>query len=234
MRAPLVASVAAHAFVAALILYRGAPRPEPRDEGEVEIDREAPAAPPPIFADAVDPVTSLPAQSPASDPESRSAGRALSPGPPQQPLPPEHEGIGHAPIGYDAPDLLEQIQRQTASWSRYLVPPVRSGAPSTWAPHDEFLEGHVPRSYIERAVTAQMHPILLCHGAGGPNTLSLDGDVRVAFTIDAHGKVIEAHDAGGSFADAAVRRCVIDAFLKLTFPWPPNGKPQTVTHTVFL
>jgi hypothetical protein len=62
------------------------------------------------------------------------------------------------------------------------------GAPAAWAPHDEFLEGHVPRAFIERAVAAQMHPIFLCHGAGGPRSLSIGGDVRVSLSIDARGK----------------------------------------------
>ena len=145
---------------------------------------------------------------------------------------PDSNGIGHAPIGYDAPDLLEQIHRQVDSWSPYLVPPVHQKVASSWAPDDEFLHGRVPRSYIDRAVTAQKHPLSLCQGAGGPGGLSLNGDVRVAFTIDAHGRVTEAHDAGGSFPDAAVHRCVVDAFRKFTFPWPPNGKPESTSFSV--
>jgi TonB family protein len=236
MRAPLVLSVAAHALVAVAVLSRGASRPDLRARVEVDIERETDVAVLSTLVDVEEHATSPHGPSRTPEQDSPRLEQRVSPASERATAPAEgaHGGIGYAPIGYDSPQLLEQIQHQIASWSPYLVAPVRKGAPAAWAPHDEFLEGHVPRAFIERAVAAQMHTILLCHGAGGRGSLSLAGDVRVSFTIDPQGKVTDAHDAGGSFADAAVHRCVVDAFRKLTFPWPPNGKPQTVTHDVFM
>jgi hypothetical protein len=217
MRLPLASSALVHALVIATFLQRRTPHPTTGGaEFDVDLeDRNLAGAP----TNLVEPIEATP-----NPPEDGDAARVA-------PDEPRRGGEGHAPIGHNAPDLLEQIQEQIGSWDGYLVPPVHTSATNKWAP-DEFLSGRVPRSYIERAVNAQKHAILLCHGAGGPSSLRLSGDVRVAFVIDGRGQVTRAQDAGGSFADAAVRRCIADAFRKLSFAWPPNGVPQTLTYTI--
>jgi len=223
MRLALAASALVHTLVVAAFLPRGAPHSTTRLANvAIELEDRGPQGAP----------TKLDEEE-ESDEATPSTERLAPPADTTRVVPhrEQHGGIGYAPIGHDAPDLLEEIQRQTASWDRYLVPPVHTSATNTWAP-DEFLSGRVPRSYIDRAVSAQMHAILLCHGAGGPESLRLGGEVRVVFVIDGHGHVTEAHDAGGTFADAAVRRCIADAFRKLTFPWPPSGASQSVTYVI--
>jgi hypothetical protein len=217
MRLPLASSALVHALFVAALLSRGTTHPtaKPADVA-IEVDNRGCASAP---AKLVEPDEATAPEEPTADVARVAQAK------------PQHGGIGYAPIGLDAPDLLEQIQAQIASWDGYYVAPVHTSATNKWAP-DEFLSGRVPRSSIERAVSAQMHVILLCHGAGGPSSLRLGGDVRVVFVIDGHGHVSEAHEAGGTFADAAVRRCIADAFRGLTFPWPSNGAPQTVTYVV--
>jgi hypothetical protein len=114
------------------------------------------------------------------------------------------------------------------SCRRSVTPPRAGGRP------DDFLAGRLPRSLIERVVNASYNRIRMCHGAGLPSSRDLSGEVIVAFVISPRGAVVEAHDAGGQFDDQAVRRCVVAAFSKLSFPPPRNGEAQQVSYPVAL
>lgn len=138
------------------------------------------------------------------------------------------------PIGRDAPDLLEQIQRQIASWGPRQI--VRNGirpASSDWKGND-LLRGRLPPKLIAGVVRWNLERFRACDRAAAPTTHGIVGDVRVAFVIAPDGAVVDAREVGGTFPDAAVRRCVVAAFARLTFPRPPSGKPQPVTYAIVL
>ncbi|HEY2509914.1 MAG TPA: AgmX/PglI C-terminal domain-containing protein, partial [Polyangiaceae bacterium] len=67
----------------------------------------------------------------------------------------------------------------------------------------------IPDETIGRLVRTNRGRFESCHNAGRIRNPNLAGSVNVAFTIDAGGRVTEAHDAGGELDDEAVRACVV-------------------------
>jgi hypothetical protein len=219
-------SLVAHGLAIGLVLQRTPSRPpQPVAERSAsEVDLEAPR------------VEEEPATAPSPDGEQPTAAtsppRPASHGPEESPKP--TGGIGYVPIGRDAPDLLEQIQRQIASWGPQQI--VRNGirpASGDWRGND-FLKGQLPPKLIAGVVRWNLERFRVCDRAAVATTHGIVGDVRVAFVITPDGAVVDARDAGGTFPDAAVRRCVVAAFARLTFPRPPNGKSQPVTYAIEL
>jgi hypothetical protein len=152
-------------------------------------------------------------------------------------LPGDAVAPGWGPIGFDAPNLLEMIQRQVASWDpkavtgKYFISHHAGGTSSgpSQLPWDR-----VPQSVIASVVGANMGRFHVCHSVGLPSSVDVGGEVRVSFVITPEGTVSEAHDLGGTFPDEAVRQCVVRAFLNLSFTAPPKGTPQTATYSVAL
>jgi hypothetical protein len=140
-------------------------------------------------------------------------------------------GIGQAPIGVDAPDMLEMIQRQIASWDPHLVKDTRQRGSATG---EDLPDPAAAVAAIDGVVHAQMRRFRTCHGVGLPGSIGVGGDVRVRLLIKEGGSVLGVRPAGGSFPDEAVRRCVLRAFMQLQFPPPPGGAAETVTYTVSL
>lgn len=219
-------SLIAHGLVICLALQRTPSRPPQtvpeRNTSEVDLETprvdEEPATTP---SPASEHLTAVPSPPPP-------AGRGAD----ESPKP--TGGIGYVPIGRDAPDLLEQIQRQIASWGpREIVRNGRLPAPSRWKGND-FLRGGLRPTLIAGVVRWNLERFRACDQAPVATTHGIVGDLRVAFVIDPDGAVVHARDAGGTFPDAAVRRCVVAAFGRLTFPRPPSGKPQPVTYTMAL
>jgi hypothetical protein len=219
-------SLIAHGLAICFVLQRTPSRPPQTvaERSASEVDLEAPR------------VDEEPAAAPSPDSEHPTA--AASPPPPASHRPEESPkptgGIGYVPIGRDAPDLLEQIQRQIASWGPQQI--IRNGirpASSDWKRND-FLEGRLPPKLIAGVVRWNRERFRACDRAAVATTHGIVGDVRVAFVIAPDGAVVDARDAGGTFPDAAVRRCVVAAFARLTFPRPPSGKPQPVAYAMEL
>ena len=140
-------------------------------------------------------------------------------------------GIGRVPIGEDAPDMLEGIHRQIASWGPHLVTDTRPRAP---AAGEDVPDPAAAVAAIDGVVQAHMQRFRTCHGAGLFGSIAVGGDVRVRLLIAPHGSVVDVRAAGGAFPDEAVRRCVLRAFTRLKFPPPPGGAAETVTYTVSL
>jgi hypothetical protein len=219
-------SLVAHGLAICFVLQRTPsrpPQPVPERSGS-EVDLEAPR------------VEEEPAVAPSPESEHPMAVRAPLPaashGPDESPQP--RGGIGYVPIGRDAPDLLEQIQRQIESWGPQQI--IRNGirpASSDWKGND-FLKGRLPPTLIAGVVRWNLEPFRACARTAVGTTHGIVGNVRVAFVIAPDGAVVDARDAGGTFPDAVVRRCVVAAFARLTFPRPPSGRPQPVTYAMEL
>jgi hypothetical protein len=158
-----------------------------------------------------------------------------APGTPQAPekVPPTLADPGKVPIGHDAPDMLEQIQRQIASWGPAPLPNHgRASVVASWTPND-FLRGRLSARLIAGVVRFHNARFRECYAAS-PSSYGQTGEVRVAFVVSPQGQVVGAHDAGGSFPNDAVRACVVAAMAKIPFPAPPSGTPQSVTYAVAL
>jgi hypothetical protein len=218
-------SLVAHGLAIGLVLQRTPSHPPQTvaERSASELNLEAPR------------VDEEPAAAPNPDGEHPTMGAAPPPShghPEESPKP--TGGIGYVPIGRDAPDLLEQIQRQIASWGPQKI--VRDGIrPASWDwKGNDFLKGQLPPKLIAGVVRWNLERFRACDRTAIATTHGIVGDVRVAFVIAPDGAVVDARDAGGTFPDAAVRRCVIAALARLTFPRPPSGKPQPVTYAIEL
>jgi hypothetical protein len=92
----------------------------------------------------------------------------------------------------------------------------------------------IPAAVITSVIQANADRFHVCHGAGLPQSATISGQVVVTFVIEADGHVSGPRDAGGTFPDDAVRRCVVRAVGQLSFPKPPTGSAQQVTVPVIL
>ncbi len=225
--APAVFSVLVHGLGVGLMLARTAPRVDvvttATEAMELTGGEEVPSPP---IVDAVrgaEVEPERPREMAAAAPEVR----AHVSRPEAEPRP----GIGRVPMGEDAPDMLEGIHRQIASWDPHLVKDTR---PRASAAGEDLPDPAAAVAAIDGVVQTQMHRFRTCHGAGSFDSIAVGGDVRVRLLITPHGSVLDVRPAGGAFPDEAVRRCVLRAFTRLKFPPPPGGAAETVTYTVSL
>jgi TonB family protein len=252
---PFTASVVAHAAVVAALPGRDAtpvvaaeppadwveaPEPvnvEPTAPAEAEEGSEVPA--PPVAQ------TGEPAAHPPGD-----APPALVHLPPPDAIPGVHGAaqplVGKAraawwaaarkvPVGpLDSRDGYDAIRAQIAGWNPKLVTGTYiPGGPGIAHP-DEMPSQRVPAAVITSVIQANTSRFRVCHGAGLPQSATISGQVLVAFVIEPDGHVSGARDAGGTFPDDAVRRCVVRAVTRLSFPKPPSGFAQQMTIPVML
>lgn len=92
----------------------------------------------------------------------------------------------------------------------------------------------LPSSIIASVLRSSAGRFHVCHGAGLPGGAGVSGEVVVAFTIETDGRVTNARDAGGTFPDDAVRRCIVRAVTQLSFQKPPLYLAQDVTVPIAL
>jgi hypothetical protein len=123
---------------------------------------------------------------------------------------------------------------QIDGWDPKLVTGTYVPGGSRIAHPDEMPSRQVPAAVITSVIQANTNRFRVCHGAGFPNTTTISGKVLVTFVIDPDGHVSGPRDAGGTFPDDAVRRCIVHAVAHLSFPRPPYGVEQQVTVPVLL
>jgi hypothetical protein len=70
-----------------------------------------------------------------------------------------------------------------------------------------------------------------CYEEGLRRSPTLAGIVRVSFTIDRDGSVVQPSGEGSDLPDAQVVRCVVDGLGELRFP-PPNDGTVTVVYPI--
>ncbi len=128
----------------------------------------------------------------------------------------------------------EAIRAQIAGWDRRLITGTYKPGGARIAHPDEMPSERVPASVIASVVRSSAGRFHVCHGAGLPGSAGVSGEVVVTFTIETDGRVTRARDAGGTFPDDAVRRCVVRAVTQLSFQKPPLGLAQDVTIPIVL
>jgi hypothetical protein len=254
--APFAASVAAHAAVIAALPGRGAApvvsteppadwveAPEPVNmepvapaEAPREVGSEVPAPP---AAQTREPEAHAPSDAPP----------ALVNLPPPDAIPGAHAG---APLSaeeraawwaaarktcvglVDSRDCYAAIRAQIAGWNPKLVTGTYIPGGRGVVHPDEMPSRRVPTAVITSVVQANMDRFHVCHGAGLPKSATISGEVLVTFVIEPDGHVSGPRDAGGTFPDDAVRRCIVRAVAQLSFPKPPDDSAQQVTIRVTL
>jgi hypothetical protein len=113
---------------------------------------------------------------------------------------PGGSGIGHGPRrGAHAPG----------------VPSMRVGVTE--------VNGRIPREVIQRIVRQNYGRFRLCYENGLRRNPSLQGRVGVRFVIGRDGTVMNVMNGDSDLPDAAVVRCVIQAYYGLSFPAPEGG-----------
>jgi hypothetical protein len=139
------------------------------------------------------------------------------------------------PVGpLDSRDGYDAIRAQIASWNPRLLTGTYIPGGAGIAHPEAMPSGRVPAAVITRVIQASQGRFRVCHGAGLPLSATIPGQVLVAFVIEPDGHVSGARDAGGTFPDDAVRRCIVRAVMQLSFPKPPGGVEQQVTIPVVL
>jgi hypothetical protein len=208
-------------------------RHRPVVRAEVAVERHgAPSSAEPSAA-ASKPSAKSPAEPNAKSPAEPNAAMASAESSAKTPAEPSAKSRSISPpIDLLKPISIERIQQQIASWDPVLVKGPRIIHP--WSQPSDAPDRRIPARVVADVIRVNMGRLLVCHGAGLPGSLDAAGEVRVQFVIEPHGNVVEASDVGGTFADEAVRRCIVQAFTKLTFPPHPLGYEQTVLYPVVL
>ena len=138
----------------------------------------------------------------------------------------------------DSRDGHDAIRAQIAGWNPAPDHLARtSPGPGHRPPGRDCRSGASRRPPSSRGVLeASAGPTSVSATARGlsPQSATISGEVRVAFVIEPDGHVSGARDAGGTFSDGAVRRCIVRAVAQLSFPKPPDGTAQQVTIPVML
>jgi hypothetical protein len=241
---PFAASVVAHGAVVAALSDRAAasvvsagppaewveaPEPvnmEPVAPAEAEEGRE-PAAHPPSDAPPalvnLPPPDAIPGVQGAAQPLDAKARAAW------------WEAAKKVPVGpLDSRDGYDAIRAQIAGWNPKLVTGTYIPGGSGIAHPNEMPSRRVPAAVITSVIQANTDRFRVCQGAGHPQSATISGQVVVTLVIEPDGHVSGPRDAGGTFPDDAVRRCIVRAVAQLSFPRPPHGFAQQVTIPVML
>jgi hypothetical protein len=252
---PCAASVMAHAAVVATLRDRETTAVAPVEPSTAwiaapeEVNLE-PASPTGAEEGTLVPV--LPA-APSREPFPRAPGEAIPERvnlPPPDAAPGAHAGtpvplVGKAradwwaaaervPLGpLDSRDGYDALRAQIAGWNPKLITGSYVPGRSHGAHADETAGPQIPAA-ITTVILANASRFRVCHGVGLPLSATVSGQVLVAFVLEPDGHVSGARDAGGTFPDDAVRRCVVRAVTQLPFPKPPGGVAQPLTVPVAL
>jgi hypothetical protein len=107
------------------------------------------------------------------------------------------------------------------------------GAPSLRIGEGVKLNGRIPREVIQRIVRQNYGRFRLCYENGLRTNPSLQGRVAVRFVIGRDGAVSNVSNGDSDLPDAAVVRCVIQAYYGLSFPEPEGGIVSVVYPIMF-
>jgi hypothetical protein len=107
------------------------------------------------------------------------------------------------------------------------------GPPRLRMAEDFKLNGRIPREVIQRIVRQNYGRFRLCYENGLRANPSLQGRVAVRFVIGRDGAVSNVANGDSDLPDAAVVRCVIQAYYGLSFPEPEGGIVSVVYPIMF-
>jgi hypothetical protein len=85
------------------------------------------------------------------------------------------------------------------------------------------VSGRLPPEVIQRIVRQSFGRFRGCYEAGLAKDPGLKGKVSVRFVIGKDGAVASVADAGSDLPAAGVKKCLLAAFSKLSFPAPEGG-----------
>ncbi|MFW5740521.1 MAG: AgmX/PglI C-terminal domain-containing protein [Myxococcota bacterium] len=98
-------------------------------------------------------------------------------------------------------------------------------APGSAAPpRRKAVWGALSVEQVTEAVDKNIAAATDCYREGVKRNKKLEGRLFVRFIIDSEGKVKEARHEASTLDDEQVLSCIVDAFLKMTFPKPAHGE----------
>jgi len=132
------------------------------------------------------------------------------------------EGIGLGPIGHGTGCSCGYGYDDGQGWGGRLGGSHRTDAPRlrTQPPS---VSGQLPPELVARVIRQGHRQFQSCYTQGLDRNPTLAGQLSVRFVIGRRGEVSHATNGGSDLADAAVVRCVVDAFYELSFPEPKDG-----------
>jgi hypothetical protein len=103
------------------------------------------------------------------------------------------------------------------------------------APREGILKvnGRIPAEVIQRIVRQNFGRFRLCFENGLRSNPNLQGRVEVRFVIARDGAVASVGNGASDLPDAAVVRCVMQAYYGLSFPAPEGGQVKVVYPIIF-
>jgi hypothetical protein len=93
------------------------------------------------------------------------------------------------------------------------------------------VSGDFPPEVVGRILRAQLGQLRRCYERALAARPGVTGSVRVAFTIDLVGDVVNARDDHSTFADADMIECVVSVVSTGNFPAPEKALPVVGTWT---
>jgi hypothetical protein len=87
---------------------------------------------------------------------------------------------------------------------------------------DHAPQGRLARETIEPVVAGHLAALRSCYAQGLRNDPMLEGQLTVRFLIARNGAMTSA-SVGGDVVSTPVRKCVRDAFYRMSFPEPQGG-----------
>jgi hypothetical protein len=95
------------------------------------------------------------------------------------------------------------------------------------------VKGQLPAEIIQRIVRQNYGRFRLCYEGGLRNNPALQGRVEVRFAIGRDGAVSSVSNGNSDLPDAAVVKCVVQAYYGLSFPQPEGGIVTVVYPIMF-
>jgi hypothetical protein len=114
----------------------------------------------------------------------------------------------------------------SVTWRLTMRPPAHHMVKMIEAGTD--IQGRLPPEVIKRIIRANYPHFRACYEQGLKRDATIEGIVRVAFSIRESGDVADVRDAGSTLKDPTVVACVVKVFETLSFPEPEGGKVRVI------
>lgn len=124
--------------------------------------------------------------------------------------------------------LEDDLAALLGAWPTPPAAPFHDRRPPKVSAGTAVVTGELPRDLIERFLQTQLGSVADCYMFRALEE-RLSGEVKLRFTIGSSGHVGDPEDAGSTFPDSDMVRCVVGSVYSLRFPPPVRGK---VTVTV--
>jgi Ca-activated chloride channel family protein len=133
-------------------------------------------------------------------------------------------GGGGSAYGYGKAAESKSLARPAdkKEMPRQVAPKVRAGQGT--------VKGALSKSVILRVIRHHQTKMQRCYEKALKKDASLQGTLKLTWTIDKNGRVQNVQAVGGSLTDAALKQCAVHVIRRLRFPKPSGGGEVKVTY----